>query len=612
MEALVRVGEGLTKTLGREEQLALAWHFVRDQLSVSTFFVALYDKHTDTLHFPLAYDEGELIRIPDRRLGDDRTTWGIAGYVCKTGQELCWPTHESALEELGDKDIEAVQIGKPCQSCFYFPLKAGDEVLGIVSIQSCDRYAFSPILLDVFRALGSQLTVAMENATLLAQTQRWAADLETLQRLANTVASSLDLHDVMEQTCRAAVEFFRADHSGLVMFGSDSVQGEVVAEYPTDVGTLGTLIPLSGVPDEEKLVDEGEPLVVYDVANQDTLGPVREILHNRFNIHSILIVPVMSKGKCLGTFSLDAIGRPRQFAAHEVELCKMFAAQAAVAMENARLYQAEARRRELLAVLDETSRHIRAVKEPSKLLHEVVHLAARLVGCEVGGLCINRPHLEQIELTVAYGLPDDLVGVRLVHGEGLAGLVARTGEARIVNAYSTWPSRLPIFESRNVTAMAGIPLKRAGEVEAVLLVADTTGLRQFTDADVEILERFAIQVSMALQASRLIGREQRGLAQLAILHRISDYIQAAEDLDKILHVVLTGVTAGYGLGLNRAALLLMDQSGRTLLGCMGLGHLTLMSFLQWCSTDSGRVSPKTNCSNCQTALPRHLSQRRLS
>ena len=60
---------------------------------------------------------------------------------------------------------------------------------------------------------------------------------------------------------------------------------------------------------------------------------------------------------------------------------------------------------------------------------------------------------------------------------------------------------------------------------------------------------------------------------LAILHKVSDYIQTARELDKILHVVLTGITAGYGLGFNRAALLLLDERREYLIGRMGIGGM---------------------------------------
>ncbi|MCI0401191.1 MAG: GAF domain-containing protein, partial [Gammaproteobacteria bacterium] len=90
--------------------------------------------------------------------------------------------------------------------------------------------------------------------------------------------------------------------------------------------------------------------------------------------------------------------------------------------------------------------------------------------------------------------------------------------------------------------------------------------KSFTETDLEILERFAVRAALTLQASRLF-------AQLGILHKISDYIQATGDIDKILHVILTGITAGYGLGFNRAAAFLLDERQEYLVGQMGIGCL---------------------------------------
>lgn len=397
--------------------------------------------------------------------------------------------------------------------------------------------------------------------------------------LALTINSSLDLDETLQKTCRAAVEFFSADHCGLVLFDPNHSIGCVRAEHPV-MGTLGKVIPLRGVPAEEDLIETPTPLVIFDVASDVSLGAVRDVLLE-FDIQSILIVPVVGKGgKPLGSFSLDAVGHRRQFTAEEVELCRGFAALVAVAVENARLFaelseanEESARRQQLLMALDEASRHIRAEKETPKLLHEVVRLAAQLVGCPVGVLFVNRPHLGELELVVTYGLPTTLIGERLPHPEGLAGAIARAGKPHTIGDYAKWPDREALFEPYHFSVVAGVPLKQVGKVEAVLLVADPTDRHWLTQPDLEVLERFAEQAAIALQTSRSMSREQRMLSQLGILYEISDYIQAAGDLDKILHVVLTGVTAGYGLGFNRAALLLMDDRREYLVGRMGIGHL---------------------------------------
>lgn len=744
MEALVRAGQGLTQATKQEDQLNLAWDFVREQLQVSTFFVALYDRQAETLRFPLAYDENQRTEIPDRRLGEARGGWSISGFVVKTGQELSWPTSESGQQQCNALGIKSILIGKPCQSCFYLPLRAGDRVIGIISIQSYERHAFTPILLDACRALGSQLTVALENTQLYDDAQQRTRRLDTLQRLALTLNLSLELDETLEATCRAAVEFFNADHSALVLFDQNLKWGTVKGEYPEQPKTLGERIPIQGVPAEERLIHNMEPLVFPDIEKAGAqLGPVLDILR-RFDVRSIAIVPIIYQDRVLGSFSLDAVRHTRRFTAEEVELCLVFAAhvavavenaylfsqlnevkerqraliqvsqaitgtlkldevmkrvmnlavaafpmaqrgtiylhdeqadvlrlrantygyslgavealqlrpgegisgwvfqqcrptvvddarqdsrykridhpevpvhksmicvplkarervigvlsldnldvpgafrtddlellsifadQVAIAIDNARLYQEAVHHRQLLTTLDEASRHIRAEKETSKLLQEVVRLATELVGCPVGGFFVNHPHLEELELIECYGLPAELIGSRLSHTEGLVGLVARTGTFKIVRDYSDWADREAILESCDFEAVVAVPLKQAGQVEAVLFVANSTDQRQFTEADLDILGRFAAQASLAWPASQLMSREQRIVGQLTILHQIGVYILVAGGLDKILRTVLTGVTAGYGLGFNRAAVLLLDEMRENLVGRIGIGYL---------------------------------------
>ncbi|MEA2603967.1 MAG: hypothetical protein QOF89_4959 [Acidobacteriota bacterium] len=70
-----------------------------------------------------------------------------------------------------------------------------------------------------------------------------------------------------------------------------------------------------------------------------------------------------------------------------------------------------------------------------------------------------------------------------------------------------------------------------------------------------------------------MDREQLYFSQFAVLHRVRDYIQSTDSLEKILHAVLTGVTASYGLGFNRAVLLLQEEAGEQLVGEIGIGQL---------------------------------------
>ncbi|MCC6603043.1 MAG: GAF domain-containing protein [Anaerolineae bacterium] len=291
-------------------------------------------------------------------------------------------------------------------------------------------------------------------------------------------------------------------------------------------------------------------------------------------IQSLLVVPLRSGDRVVGLMDLGEL-REGEVAAVSLEkqnLAIAIAKQTAVLIDRLNMYEKTRRRNQLLESLDETSRNIRGIKEPPVLLREVIRLAAELVDCDKGGLFINSPHLGELTLSDVHGLPTELIGSIISHAEGMIGQVARLGEMLYTNQYEQWPNQTSLLKPFNFATLVAIPLRHAGEVEAVLFVGDQQNDHRLNQADIEVLERFALQAAIALHTSQIIGREQRLFSQMKILHRIGNYIQASTEMDKILHVVLTGVTAGYGLGFNRAAILLLDDMGENLVGCMGIGH----------------------------------------
>jgi PAS domain S-box-containing protein len=396
--------------------------------------------------------------------------------------------------------------------------------------------------------------------------------LRALNQLGQIITSTLELEEVLDLVVKAAMAAFPMAQQGSIHLYDE--RKEVLNLGASTFGDSPSIAEATRFRPGEGIAgwvfQHRRPAVVEDAQTDERY---KWIDHPEVPAaKSIVCVPLDVRRQVIGTLSLNALEATGSFQAEDLGLLRIFAAYAAIAIDNARFYEETRRRQQLLAALDEASRLIRAEKETDKLLHQVVRLAARLVNCEVGSLFINWPHLGELALSSVFGLPVELVPSRLIHAKGLAGRVARTGQAELVYDYCDWLEREEIFEPYGFCVAAAVPLKQAGVVEAVLLVADNADPPKLVEADLEILERFAVQAAIALQTSRLISREQRRLSQLGILHQISDYIQAAGDLDDILRVVLTGVTAGYGLGFNRAALLL-DEPGAYLVGRMGVGHL---------------------------------------
>lgn len=490
---------------------------------------------------------------------------GISEQVIQANQPRFFPDVQSAQSEINPAMLQDGDT----RAAVCLPLSLRDRAIGVLWVHFQETQAFSQFERHALQIYATQAAIAIERARELSEAQRRAS----LTEITLDLNWSLELEKTLETTCQRAMEFLNADHSSLVLFEPDLSYGRVRAEYP-DIGTLGQIIPLMGVPVEEDLFKSKTPLIIHDVANEPGLGEAGAILR-KHGVQSVVIVPVVDKnGQLLGSLGIDAIKQPRKFTPEEVERCQILADHVAVAIANARLYEDTRRHEQLLIALDEASRRIRAEKEPGRILHEVVGLAAQLVDCPAACLFVNRPHLGEMAVEVVYGLPDDLRGKAIPHTTGLAGWVTRTGTYQVIRNYSEWPEREPFFDACGFTTVVGTPFGRFGDIEAVLLIADRTPERYFSQSDLEILNRFATQATLALQTSQLMGREQRVLGQLEVLRQINEYIlHEASNLEKILHVVLTGLTAGYGLGFNRAALFLLDDRREFLEGQLGIGYI---------------------------------------
>lgn len=569
METLVQITEQLTQTTDRDEQLQLAWDFVRDQLKTPTFIIALANWPDGTIDFPMFYDKGERHSQPPIPL-ERATRETIIGHVITSSREFFAPTSQAREQQCASLDITSTRVGDPCETCLYLPLNVSGEVLGAISVQAYDPHAFPLAFQDAFRALANHLAVALSNSRLFTNTQKQAKDLQTLLRLSRDVASTLETRQVLEHVCKAAVDFFQAEHSGLLLFEEPFEFGEVVAEYPGNLQARGLRVPLRGVADEEELLNLREPLVIDRVAERHSLGPVRDILR-KLNIQSTLIIPVIVKDKLLGSVSIDAVGHERRFTPAEVELAQAFAAQVAVAVDHAHNYEESESRARLLETLDEASRHIRAEKDPERLMHEIVRLATELVGCRRGCLLEYERHRGELEVKMVHRLSSDLLYQRVSHDVGIIGRAVLNGVSEPCIDYDVSPSRDPLFENSGLNYGLAIPLRATGEVTAVLFLGDKRAGYRLEPVALEALERFVGQAAIALHTSKMLTSEQRAYVQREILLQVSNYIQAIEDTDKILHVILTGVTAGYGLGFNRAALLLMENDER-LVGRLGIGY----------------------------------------
>jgi PAS domain S-box-containing protein len=393
----------------------------------------------------------------------------------------------------------------------YLPLVLHEEVIGLLVADN--KHSQRPIphnRLDTLSIFASQAASAIHN-TRLAEQEKEASLLES-QRIRNreairdvftAILSTLSLDEILNKTCKAVVELFGVDHSGLVVFDDDQQTGTVVAEHP-NIGAKGIEIPLKGIPAEEKLLATRNPLTLDIVEDKEALDAVGEILQ-KFDVRSLLIIPLIFKGKILGSFSLDTIGQTRTFSEDEIELGQIFASQAAVAIVNGQLFEQASQRAEQLDTLRRTTLALISEPDQSRILQKIVSGGVTLLNAKGGGIKIYDPKRGELEVIADYGHTHSAIGEVIKVGQGMAGTLIQSRQPyMIIEDYAQWPQRVQTFPlASELGAMLGVLLRWQDELLGVLYVNDNPG-RRFTVQDAEMLQMFADHAAIAYHNTKLI------------------------------------------------------------------------------------------------------------
>lgn len=335
LEALEQAGRAITSTLTLNQTLnqiaEQALHIIGVQSRNARCFshIALFEG--DKLPFVAAHPK-RMLKVLKNKFNIDLNTSkkiGIVGRAAKTGNS----------QNLGNviDDEDYIKADRHTKSQLSIPIKVGEKVIGVLSIEHPNEGAFFEEDVRNVSLLATQAGAAIENARLFNAAEQRAEKLNAILNVSQTTISSLDLNRILTSACKAIVELLNVNHSGLVLFDQNLTIGKIHAEYP-DMGTVGLVFPLRGVPIEEQLIKTKIPIMIKNVVVEQGLEPVREI-HAKLRTQSILIVPIISKEQILGSFGLDVINNHREFTDDEIMLCEVFAAQVAVAIENARQYE---------------------------------------------------------------------------------------------------------------------------------------------------------------------------------------------------------------------------------------------------------------------------------
>jgi signal transduction histidine kinase/DNA-binding response OmpR family regulator len=245
----------------------------------------------------------------------------------------------------------------------------------------------------------------------------------------------------------------------------------------------------------------------------------------------------------------DLIGSlEHRVAERTAELTQANAALQGEILERHRADEALRRQNEYLATLHNTTLGIISRLDLKDLLQTLMERAGQLLNAPHGFIYLVEPNGTEMERKVSLGSFNQAPATRLKQGEGLSGAIWERGQPLVIDDYDNWPGRSKHMEYGIVKSVMGVPLitqsqtgKKEGldsQVVGVLGMAYSYDSgRRFSEAEIELLSRFASLASIALDNARLFDETQRLLketeqhaAELAILNNVGQSMAKTLDV----------------------------------------------------------------------------------
>ena len=339
LATLNRIGATITSGLDMDRVLRTLYEQCKQVAPIDTFYVALYDEETGLISFPMAYDQGEYCTWEAQHIA---TQPGLSGKVIRSRQTLYLPDSLDPAVVQGGSAFPIRTGGQPTRSYLGVPLILRDQVLGVLSMQSCRPNAYDPNHIRLLETIAAQAAIAVHNAQLYQHVVTEAERRATLYRATQEIGASVDREQIAAAIHHAAAQVMPVEAMVIALLMDEGTEIEDIYLYDAGRRWPAERHPI-GVGLTSHIITTGQSLRTDDI-NDESMEQETGALDFGVVVDerlAAIAVPLRHGGKVIGMLSVQSAA-PSRYTSQDQELIEMLAAYGAAALENARLY-AEAR-----------------------------------------------------------------------------------------------------------------------------------------------------------------------------------------------------------------------------------------------------------------------------
>ncbi len=461
------------------------------------------------------------------------------------------------------------------------PMIAGGQPIGVLHLGSELENAFGfQENLDLTQRLANLSAVALDNARLFQQARDREQFSAALQRVSQSLNQIFDLGSVLRTICDESLPILGVEGTyAWLLVGSDLIG--IAASGPAQEAFFGMSAPLSDVEMlAARVVNLRQPMYINDLQSRGDrmhIVPLAELQ----SLQAVLGVPLLREDRVLGALMLVKAQPGQRFDDLDVEQAAAFAVQAAIAIENARLFEeAEQRAAELdsqarrLGLINRISTQLAHALAPDEIYAIAVRELQAVLGASFGSL-INFEDEKTGRVVFSTNAADEGQDIT-IHLENNPSIdYERETRKPIVSEDVLSDRRFEpnwdILRGRGTISLLSVPLIVSDRVIGTVGM-DFTKRRAFTEAEVEIAETIASQVSVALEKAHLLQEAERRAIELdeqaqrlAVINRVSGRLAQTLDPEEVYRIIISEMQAALNLQSGGLMLIEGDNMARLVL-----------------------------------------------
>jgi signal transduction histidine kinase len=386
--ALYNIGVALNSSLDPREIIWTLYKETGRFIDTSNFALVIYDENAKTLNFLLVFDQKQRLRPFSIAVSDDSA---LTGYLFSTEAPIL-------VRDLRDSDKEfelshfypGKRIGSWLGVPIMNPVLTGESAQGAIIVWSYEPNVYTSHHVWLLSAIGTQASIAIRNARLFESSQRRAAEMARLKDGANqraeemahlkdvaqrkademvflndvarSLSATLNLETVLTKIMEQVDDMLDVEAGSLLLTDVDS--GDLV--FQIALGDKGREVKPFRVPQGQGIAGRvaltGEPLVIADAGLDERHFKALDE-KTQFRTRNMLCVPLILRNQSIGV--LQVLNKKEgEFTQNDTDLLSSIASYAAIAIENARLYE---------SLEAEHNRTIEAEQEARKTLARDLH-----------------------------------------------------------------------------------------------------------------------------------------------------------------------------------------------------------------------------------------------